>query len=322
MKIENPKLPQEHKENTSKFNIKSIGYAAHNLPLNENQLEVYPIEEYGYANGEITDEQEQIDVEGVDSKGNVYQDSIKTSNTILAEWLPWGSNRHAAPNVRRGERVLLWQYSDEDKYYWTSTGMDDHLRRKETAIFKYSNTDDETVDELNSTNSYSVIVSTHTKEFTLQTTKSDGEPFEYIIKLDAKQGIFVVTDDANNQISLESEKKRITIVNTNGSSISVDGDDININAKGNINLNAKGIVMKSTDNSVDATNYTINAKQVGITATKYGLKGGSMDLSGGNLIVGHDAIFNGKMLNNGVNVGSTHAHRGVKSGGDVSGHPQ
>ena len=78
-----------------------------------------------------------------DKKGYVYSDKIETSNSLMAEWLPLGSNRATAPNVRRGERVFLLQYADDDKYYWVTAGLDPHLRRRETVVFNISNTVDE-----------------------------------------------------------------------------------------------------------------------------------------------------------------------------------
>ena len=139
------RVQQEHNASNSKLVRKSIGHAASNLPLDSNMLEVYPVEEVGYTDGEINDHQETIEMTGIDAQGNEYSDVIKTSNSVLAEWLPWGSNRYTAPNVRRGEKVMLWQYAEVDKYYWTIMGTEDHLRRLETVIYNFSNTRDESV---------------------------------------------------------------------------------------------------------------------------------------------------------------------------------
>lgn len=304
-----PNKPQTHEPNKSKFFIKSIGYAAMNLPYDSDSLEVYPAEEFGYADGEITDQRESHEEVGIDAHGNSYQDSIQTSTTIKAQWLPWGSHRFAAPNVRRGERVLLWQYADEDKYYWTTMGMDDHLRRLETAVFQFSNTKDESVKKLDSTNTYSVIVSTHSKEFTIQTSKSDGEQFEYTIRLDAKNNYFAVTDDTNNQITIESDKKRVTLHNADGCSVVLDKKDVIIEAVNNFSIKAKTVSIESSG----ATTMNVG---------KFGMLGGVMDLGGSRLVVGNGATFNGTITNNGVNIGSTHVHPGVKSGGDTSSTPK
>lgn len=323
------KIQQEHTPSQSKLVRKSIGHAAHNLPLDSHMLEVYPIEEAGYVDGEITDDKETIEMSGIDAKGNEYSDVIKTSNAVVAEWMPWGSNRHTAPNVRRGEKVILWQYAEVDKYYWTIMGTEPYLRRLETVVYTYSNTRDESVKALDSSNSYSVIISTHTKEMTVQTTKSDGEAFEYIAKIDAANGIFVVTDDVGNQISIESGERRVSLVNGAGSSVVLDKKNITMTAPDKIELNAKTVKVNTQTHEINAKTstlksqtYSVNSTTTSINSDKFGLVGGTMDLSGGGLIVGTGSQFNGTITNNGVNIGSTHSHNGVRSGSDTSGTPR
>ena len=300
MDTKNQKNLEEPEVNKSKLFIKSIGYAAVNLELGSKELEVFPAEEFGYTDGEITDERETLEEGGIDAKGNSYIDSIETSNTLLASWMPFVSNRHTAPNVRRGERVILLQYADDDKYYWTTMGLDEHLRRRETIIYHISNTTDESTTALNSDNSYSIIFSTHTKEITLQTTKSDGEPFYYILKIDTKNGLFVVTDDINNQISIESEAKRITLVNADGASVTLDKKNINLDAPDTITMKAKSIVTISDTHSITSNTYVNNS-------SKYNVLGSSN--------------FTGTITNNGVNISSTHTHGGIKSGGSNTNTP-
>lgn len=343
MDAKNKRNQESPENNETKLFIKSIGYAAMNLELDSNKLEIYPVEEYGYTDGEINDDREQIEESGIDSAGNSYTDKIETSNTILAEWMQWGSNRHLAPNVRRGERVLLWQYADDDKYYWTTTGFDDHLRRLETAIFKYSNTRDESVKEINSSNSYSIIISTHTKEITLQTTTTDDEPFAYIIRLDTEKGMFVITDDINNQITLESKEKRITLLNADNSSIVVDKKNITLNAVDTIDLIAKNVNIKSTSHKIDTDTAEINAKDhtlnsntanvkaithnvkatdANVDVSAYNMLGAGMDFSGSAIIARHGIISYGSITNNGVNIGSSHKHSGVETGSGSTGNPK
>lgn len=316
------KIQQEHTESTSKFKRKSIGHAASNLPLDSNMLEVYPVEEMGYADGEINDHRETIEMTGVDADGNEYKDSIQTSNTIVAEWLPFGSNRYTAPNVRRGEKVILWQYADVDKYYWTIMGTEPYLRRLETVVWNFSNTRDESTTKLDSSNSYSVIVSTHTKEITVQTTKSDGESYEYIAKIDADKGIFVVTDDIGNQISIESGERRVSLHNSLGTSIVLDKKNIKMTATDTIEMSAKNIKSTSITYDITTTTGSLKAAQsYKINSAAFGLDGGTMDLTGGKLVVGTGSEFNGTILNNGVNIGSTHTHPGVERGGSKTDTP-
>ena len=82
MDAKNKRNQESPENNETKLFIKSIGYAAMNLELDSNKLEIYPVEEYGYTDGEINDDREQIEESGIDSAGNSYTDKIETSNTI------------------------------------------------------------------------------------------------------------------------------------------------------------------------------------------------------------------------------------------------
>ena len=70
--------------------------------------------------------------------------AIQTTNAIRAEWLGDSTNRITPPDVRRGEKVQIFQYSNVDKYYWqTITQPGVNVRKKETIVEAISNTTDE-----------------------------------------------------------------------------------------------------------------------------------------------------------------------------------
>lgn len=266
------------KVDVSKFKIKSIAYAAQNLELGKTLLEVTPVESLGYLHGEVNTEKETFEETGTDAKGNTYQVKIETSNAMVAEWLQFGSNRITPPNVRRGERVLLWQYAEEDKYYWSSLGLDDHLRRLETVTYVFSDTKDENTKHLTPENSYYLEVDTHNKLVTLATAKSDGEPFKYTIQVNAKDGKVVITDDINNYIMLNSNQKQLILENAQGSKVDIQNKSIIIDA---------------------GESVTINSKKCNIN--------GETNINGSTSIKGN-------LTNNGTNVGSTHTHGGIMGG--------
>lgn len=262
----------------SKFKIKSIAYAAQNLELGSSLLEVTPVENLGYLHGEINTDKETIEESGVDAKGNAYKVKIETSNAMIAQWLPFGSNRITPPNIRRGERVLLWQYSEEDKYYWSTLGLDDHLRRLETVIHAVSDTKDESTKKLTPENSYYFEVDTHNKLVTLATAKSDNEPFKYTIQINAKDGKVVITDDINNYILLNSQNKQILLENTDGSKVNIINKSVTIDTKDSVTINTN--------------KCTINAETT----------------------INGNVSTNGNLRNNGTNVGSNHTHGGIMGG--------
>lgn len=218
----------------SKYRVVSVGIAAENKALDSHILPVVPIEMFPLIDGEVMESLDEVDVSGLDQKDIEYTVKIKTTSTLTCEWMPHGSNRVTSPDVRRGERLLIWQYADSDKYYWTPTGMDDDLRRLETVIHAWSATPE--IDAvLNLTeNMYSLEVSTHGKHITLHTTQADGEPFEYTFQLNTAAGLFFLTDQDGNSIQLDSANRVIKAKNSDESEITIDRTRIYAYAKDEI----------------------------------------------------------------------------------------
>lgn len=272
------------KATKSKLYIKSIARAAMNIDDSNPKLEVIPLEDLGYVDGEITTDKQKIEVQGQDHSGNVFNVAIDTSNTILATWLPLGTNRLTVPHIRRGERVLLWQYGDVDEYYWTPLGWDDNIRKLETVVFAFSNTKDESVQTLTVDNTYFIEVSTHTKQITVSTSKSDGEAYAYTVQINAKEGNVIVTDDADNFIQLESKPQRILLHNGAGTYHELEGPNL--------------------------TQYVPG---------KYSLQAGSVEMKYGNGSFSGSTAFKGSLTSNGRNISDSHKHSGVSSGPSTTG---
>jgi hypothetical protein len=237
----------------SLFHLCSVGYAAENLPFNTRNLNVFPPEMTPYANGEVHTGNVMVEDEGVDAFGQKYKVKAELSNCIAATWLPMNSNRLTPPNVRRGERVLIWQYADVDQYYWTTSGLDDYLRRLETVVYAWSNTRDETVKALTADKCYFFEISTHRKLVTFSTSKSDGEPYRYMIQINTKDGRLSITDDAGNFIDLNSSEKRIRLENSDGTKIHLDKRTISGEALDSITWTTKKFTVNSQEATINGT---------------------------------------------------------------------
>lgn len=210
----------------SKMRFFSIGYVAENKPLTTNDIVVVPVEALPMVDGDLRDISDEFDVSGTDKSGKTYTVEITVGSTLNCQWLPIGSNRVTAPDVRRGERVMIWQFADVDRYYWTPLGMDDDLRRLETAIFAFSATadDDEELDP--ATNMYTLEVSTHEGHITIHTTQANDEPFEYTIQLNTRDGNFFITDNEDNTVILDSAERIIKAINADETEITIDKQTI------------------------------------------------------------------------------------------------
>lgn len=202
--------------NLNKLEFYSIGIVAKNKNLDEDIVNILPIEVTPYVSGELDYFVEPVTAGGTDKYGKPYSVTVPTTATIKAKWFRMGhTNRRTSPDVRRGERVIVYRYADSDEFYWDSMGMDDHLRKLETVIWSWSATKKEYQEEDSTKpeNCYSFEVSTHNKLITFRTVKADGEPFAYTLQLDTKYGNLIITDDIGNYIQLDSPERSIKMVN-------------------------------------------------------------------------------------------------------------
>lgn len=304
------------KDGLSRFRLISFAIAAENKALSSDMLEVVPIETQGFVDGELVPNNQVVQTQGQGRDGGAYTERVNSANTIKAKWIPCTSNRNTPPDVRRGERVLLYQYDSTDQYYWITTGLDDHLRRLETVRYLFSNTKDESVRELTPQNSYSLEVSTHTGQITLTTNKSNGEPFAYVFQFNTKEGAVTLMDDSGNTFQLDSQERRFILVNKDQSKIIIDKREIYVESGDLIDMKTKTLNVTAETMNFKAT--TMNSE---ITTTNW--KGtfnleGSYNQKGGNSNMEGNVNTTGNLVNNGKNVGSTHTHTSSQPGTPTS----
>lgn len=230
----------------SKLRVVSIGVAAENKALDSHELAITPIELVPGVDGDLMEALTETEVFGVDKNGTDYSVLLNTSSTLTARWLPWGSNRVTSPDVRRGEHLLIWQYADVDRYYWSPMGIDDDLRRLETVIYAWSATSEE-AQELNLIeNMYSLEVSTHGKHITLHTTQANGEPFEYTLQLDTDKGKFFLTDQVGNTVTLDSAKTQIQAINKDMTEVTLEKTRLYGYAKDKVRVRSDDVMQASS----------------------------------------------------------------------------
>lgn len=233
------------------FRIVSIGIVAENKLLSSHQIKVTPTETLTMLDGEIKAIPTPVETTATDSAGKQQAERVISDITVTATWYPHGAtNRRTPPDVRRGERVFLWQAADADKYYWSTSGMDDHLRKLETVVLTFSATPIEAADSLHPDNCYFMEVSTHKKLVTFQTSKANGEPFGYTMQFNAAEGAVTLADDVGNYFELDSAETKLTLQNADGTRLSLDRQNILGHAPKNIDLTAGSMFKVSVGGSV------------------------------------------------------------------------
>ena len=276
----------------------SIGYVANNKLRNTIDIEVILAETTPFVSGELVSGATQLSVDGVAPNGDAQTFTIQTTNAIRAEWLGDGTNRISAPDVRRGEKVQIFQYSNVDKYYWqTITQPGVNVRKKETIIEAISNTTDETQTQLTAENSWYKEFSTHDKRITIKTNKSDGEKWAYTLQLDVGSGNLVFADDTGMFVQVNSEDETIELGTTSG---------------GLVKLVKKVLTLDNLDE------FIVNSKKgsfnIGETEWK-----GSVNYSAGTYTYKGKATFKSGIFDNNKSIGVDHQHSNVRNGDGNSG---
>lgn len=243
----------------SKLQVYTIGHAAENLALNSFDLEITPDEHMPMVDGEVSTNASQVQTTGTDLSGASYQVSAASSGTIKATWLPLGQpNRMTAPNVRRGEQVVVYRFGDNDKYYWNTMRNDLAFRRLETVVFAISATSVEGATADHSA-TYYVEFSAHKKSITLSTSKAQGEPFAYMVTIDTGNGKLTISDDVDNTMFLDSTQNQWHIQNGDGSFFDMTHKAISSYAADSIDFKTKAFSIESTTATLQAQTNTITA---------------------------------------------------------------
>ncbi len=256
----NDKISPTMPEEGSKLKLYSLGIVANNKAMSSNTIQVTPIESLTMIDGELASIPVDQEVEGVDAEGNSYISKVTTDTAIEADWLPGfgATNRRTAPDVRRGERVLIWQYADTDQYYWTSLGLDDHLRKLETVVYSWSATTDEAADSSDPENSYQLEISTHTGRITLLTSKSNGEHCIFGLQINPKDGNIKIVDDLDNELVFDSKNSHLWMKNADGTLAELNRKNIKLYAPDKIHIEAVNeILMKAKTISQTCTEYNL-----------------------------------------------------------------
>jgi len=195
----------------SKYRLISIGVVAKDKVEDEVYIDVYPAEIQPVKNGEIS-EPEPKNTTIVDDIGN-FEVVVDSKTTLFkAKWIPMGEpNRLGAPDVCKGEKVFLYQYSDLDEYYWCVFDNDLRLRKNEKITTILSNRKTIAEDEADLEKAYYFTFDSINKLFKLHTDDSDGELTTFDIELNTKDGIFTIIDGNDNMIELKSDNGDYTL---------------------------------------------------------------------------------------------------------------
>lgn len=293
----------------SKLRVYSLGIVAANKALSSKEIEVTPIEDLPMLNGELSDNAAQVSSRAADTEGGAYETQVSTAATVRATWLPLGyGNRITAPDVRRGERVILYRFADQDKFWWVTQGQDMHLRKLETVIWGISATRNESA-KPDASNMYWMEWSTHKKLIHLHTSKADGEPYAYDIQINTAYGSIIIQDDDGNSLSLDSVERVWRMINRDGTKFEGNKREAFIHAEDLVKITSKRVetiagqaIVEQAGSTIENTagaSHTTAAPQVTIN--------GQTQVNG-TVSTSSTITSQGNIVGEGVSLGE-HVHR-------------
>lgn len=223
------------------------GIVAEDIKPGSNDIQVFLPSAFGEHTGEIADKKEVKGESTSNSGDGKTLGAAKQSVTVKASWLSWNSNRVTPPQVKKGMAVQLFQEGDADIYKWMSIGGQYDLMHHEPVSYVWGNTKEfKKVFDKNNAH-FLTIDPLEDKIIHLHTSKNDGEPVGFDIKLDLKNGKVSYVDTKGNHMKMDAVNGAMDI-KTN-SSVTVHTGTFTVNAK-TINLNAGTINQKAGTNNI------------------------------------------------------------------------
>lgn len=324
-------------QNASILQPFDIGVVAFPKATDSNDIQVKLSGTTSYMSGEVAVNPQVLESKTSDGNGGTTSESVVTDSTIKATWIPKGSNMRTAPDVMVGERVEIYRFGDQDKYFWKEIGLDDHLRRLETKVFAISGTPEVGENETISDESwYFVELSSHKKHLMISNSKGNGEAVQYVCNFNFGEGKFSIADDLDNSIVVDSVERILQMINGDGTLIKIDKMNIEMIAQENIMITAMETItvlcknlkisvteliqMISQTNKQTADTWSVEANTASISAP------GGIKLNGPLTHTGGDATSTGNFTTTqdiragGISL-RNHRHGGVQTGGGFTSAP-
>lgn len=284
----------------SRMHRYAVGIVVEDNPDNISKIKIFPIEYIGNPSEDLIKPKElqgmiktktlkpsnsHDNVEYLTTDENIV---IESTSFLLATWIN-KNNRITPPNVCRGERVIIYRYSNNDEFYWETELTDLKLRKKEHIVYTFSAKPklDDKEDPLK--DRYTVTFSSKENRLSIHTTNKYGEYTTYDINLFTKKGYLEILDGKTNSIKLDSVKSAFTIhlkgdkttydlvasgndgefvlKDKQGNTIHLDS----VNSALTTNINEK-VNVKTKVFTVDCETFNVKSKNFNIETTGYSLK--------------------------------------------------
>ncbi len=267
----------------SVFKVFSIGKVSDNKARGSDTIHAIPTEYRFSADEEVLRDVQKEEVSYKTPEGSSATKAIVT-NSIECTWLKRNTNRVTPPDVRRDDQVVIWRLGDSDRYFWEDMGTA-NVKRLETVIFAFS-ADPSAAIKGDLSNAYVFQVSSHEKQITLTTSKSNGEPYAWTAQFNTGDGLFSVESDGGEEFAVDSKNQRIWAKNSKGTIFDLNKKNITVHADDNATFDIGKAV------TFNCKTFTVNASS-GVIFNTPEVKCSQELKVGGNAAIGGSLTFGG-----------------------------
>uniref|UniRef100_A0AB39CDF4 Baseplate assembly protein n=1 Tax=Pseudomonas phage RVTF4 TaxID=3236931 RepID=A0AB39CDF4_9VIRU len=268
------------------FRLVSIGTAKENKPRNSFTLNVLMNEKAMATNGEIKFDPKEVVREWQDQAGQTHQVKTTQERSMPCEWLPGEDNRATPPDVMRNELIEVWRLGDTDQYYWRSMALKNGLRALESVVYTWNASPNPGGGGIDFNTCYFMAVSAHDKNFTIGTSKANGEPNAWRMQFNTERSEFTLTDQNNQEFEIISAQKLLQLKNADGTFIKIEGQEITMSANAKITLICGGTTYTMTPDSIEEKTSTFSltaSSKATETSPDYTISSPKLTIGGGRI---------------------------------------
>jgi hypothetical protein len=325
------------------LNCLGVGTVAATKDTNTDQIMVYLPSLFPQADGRVSASVKQVDRSSVNAAGEEIKSTLMHSNAVPAVWKNMGNtNRLTSPDVREGSQVAIYQVSGQNKYYWTTDGVNASTFRLESVMWGWSGSPDVSENaDFDVDKFYMAKVDTRTGLMAVRTAMANGEKSMWDIQINGMEGIIQIGGNEGSFMVMNDMERAFTYTNADKSFLRIEKkkmtvympEQLNLFTDVDINIKTKTINIQAEEMNIDVgltrwkgrIEHTGDTEQVGDYTQE-----GNYNLSG-DIDQEGDMTQDGNIDSSGtihadVDVTSLtslnyHVQTGVRGGSDTSGPP-
>lgn len=247
----------------SNYHAFSLGRVVANKERESRLIKIHPFEILPHMEEEMDDSTRQRKKEGIDHVERKYSVTVTEQAWLEADWIG-ATYFEKAPDVAKGELVMIYRAGDSDKFYWDVFGRNDSHRMQEDVVISFSAKPQYDAGEpvpKDETNSYRIRINSYEKFIEMTTSEANEEVTTYKMKWDMAAGTFEMVDKETNRIFLNTPETFWEIYNKDNTYLRLDEKKIFMHAEERIQFDTDLFQINCETYELNCANGTVDARE-------------------------------------------------------------